>query len=232
MADRLLVLSANPGRIRTETMVSLPRPRNRDEPAFREIVDHIYTIMTTPVPGPTVGTEAEQERAQIAQRLPAAHISALAGLLGRVAAGPDYGRDDLPRLAEAMQLDVDDLFPLTDAAELLGLAEVHDGDIELLPRGRDFAARRGDARKRILAAQLLERVPLVAYIQRVLTTRPDHRAPQERFLRELEDFMRTEDAEAVLATAIDWARWAELFEFDANAGVLSLEARHGGAVAD
>jgi NitT/TauT family transport system ATP-binding protein len=35
--------------------------------------------------------------------------------------------------------------------------------------------------------------------------------------------MSTEDAEAVLATAISWGRYAELFEYDATAAVLSKE---------
>jgi len=120
-----------------------------------------------------------------------------------------------------MQLQVDDLFPLTDAAELLGLAVVREGDIQLTPDGRAFAGGDTEARKRLLAAHLMERVRLVAHIRRVLETRPEGRAPKERFVRELEDYMSTADAEAILATAIGWGRFAELFEYDANTGILS-----------
>ncbi|GAC1549381.1 MAG: nitrate/sulfonate/bicarbonate ABC transporter ATP-binding protein [Herpetosiphon sp.] len=221
MADRILVLAANPGRIRAEVPVPLPQPRNRDDPAFHELVDRIYTIMTTPVPIKTVMPDAE--RANIAMRLPRASVTQLTGLIERVATGPDYGRDDLPRLASEMQYEVDDLFPLTDAAQLLGFATVAEGDIVLLPTGDAFEKADIQERKRIFAAQLLERVPLVAHIRQILETRPNHRAPEERFLRELEDFMSTTDGEAVLATAIDWGRYAEVFEYDYNAGVLSLD---------
>src|SRR6201996_2173900 len=53
MRDRLLVFSSNPGRIASELKVSFPHPRNRLEPAFRQMVDDIYALMTRrPAPGP------------------------------------------------------------------------------------------------------------------------------------------------------------------------------------
>ena len=222
MADRILVLAANPGRIRAEIRVPSPRANDRTHPAFRELVEQVYHIMTTPT-APAGPLAPAADVGSLAFRLPHASLTALAGLLERVAYGPDYGREDLPRLAEEMQLEIDDLFPLTDAAELLGLAVVREGDIQLTPEGRAFADGSTEARKRLFAAHLLERVRLVAHIRRVLETRPGGLAPKERFVRELEDYMSTEDAEAVLATAISWGRYAELFEYDATAGVLSKE---------
>jgi NitT/TauT family transport system ATP-binding protein len=222
MADRILVLAANPGRIRAEVTVPLGRPRDREAPEFRALVERIYAIMTTPTL-PTPAATPDADRASIAYRLPAASIEALGGLIEQVARGPDRGRDDLPRLAEDMQLDVDDLFTLTDAAELLGFARVQEGDITLLPPGFVFAAGDIQVQKGVFREQLLAHAPLVGHIRRVLETRPDHQAPEERFVRELEDYMSTEDAENVLATAIDWGRYAELFAYDYNAGVLSLE---------
>jgi NitT/TauT family transport system ATP-binding protein len=223
MADRILVLAPNPGRIRAEVTVPLAHPRAREDKAFLKLVDEIYDIMTTPAPTAPVAQPAA-DRASIAYRLPKASIESLGGLIERVASGPDYGRDDLPQLAEDMHLEIDDLFPLTDAAELLDLAEVRAGDITILPAGKAYADGDIQQQKQVFAAQLLQYVPLVAHIQRVLQTRPDHRAPDERFLSELEDFMSQEDAEAVLATAIDWGRYAEVFAYDFNSGILSLEA--------
>jgi NitT/TauT family transport system ATP-binding protein len=222
MADRILVLAANPGRVRAEIPVRSPRANDRAHPAYRELVEQVYHIMTTPTA--TVGPLAPTaDVGSLAYRLPHAPVTALAGLLERVAHGPDYGREDLPRLAEEMHLEIDDLFPLTDAAELLGLAVVREGDIQLTREGRAFVDGSTDEQKRLFAAHLAERVRLVAHILRVLETRPGGQAPRERFVRELEDYLSTEDAETVLATAIGWGRYAELFEYDANSGVLSKE---------
>jgi NitT/TauT family transport system ATP-binding protein len=196
--------------------VKLERPREHEDPAFQGLVEEVYRILTTrPAP-----ERATPEPLTLGYRLPQAPVGALTGLLERVAEGPDFGREDLPRLAEEMRLEVDELFPLLDAAELLGLAVLQEGDVRLTPEGQRFAQADLEERKKIFAERLLFHVPLVGHIHRVLHTRPNGQAPEERFVRELEDYMSTEDAEAVLATAIDWGRYAELFEYDYNAGVL------------
>lgn len=224
MADRIVVLAPNPGRLRAEIAVDLPHPRDREGRAFKELLERIYRIMTTR-PEDDLGAgraAAGSDRASLGYRLPPANINAFLGLLERVGSGPDYGREDLPELAGDMNLEVDDLFPLVDAADLLGFATVREGDIQLTAQGQRFATAEMQGQKELFAQALLERVPLVAHIRTVLEHRPGQRAPEERFLRELEDFMGAEDAEKVLATAIDWGRFAELYEYDYSSGVLTL----------
>jgi NitT/TauT family transport system ATP-binding protein len=78
-------------------------------------------------------------------------------------------------------------------------------------------------RKQVFAEHLLRAVPLVAHIRRVLDERPGHTAPSARFLSELEDHLSEEDAREVFETVVNWARYAELFAYDYDSGVLSLE---------
>lgn len=211
MADRVLILAANPGRISADIAIPLDRPRDRTDPAFGDLVKQVYQIMTTPSMDPVVVQEGI-ERTSIGYRLPTATIAAVGGLVERVARSGEDGRDGLPDLADEMRLEIDDLFPVLNAAELLGFAEIGEGDIVLLPEGYAFAA----------AGILADRVALVAHIVRVLETRQGRRAPDERFLRELEDHMGAEDAKRILAIATDWGRYAELFEYDSNAGIFFL----------
>ena len=49
------------------------------------------------------------------------------------------------------------------------------------------------------------------------------RAPAARFLRELEDHLSEDEAERVLDTLINWGRHAEIFAYDYDDKVLSLE---------
>jgi NitT/TauT family transport system ATP-binding protein len=79
------------------------------------------------------------------------------------------------------------------------------------------------ARKQTFAEALLKHVPLAAHITRVLDERPDHRAPAARFLSEIEDYLSKEEAERVLDTVINWGRHAEIFAYDYDTEVLSLE---------
>ena len=107
--------------------------------------------------------------------------------------------------------------------QLLGFAHVSGGDIELTALGRAYADADMLARKQIFAEALLKHVPLAAHIRRVLDERPGHRAPAARFLRELEDHLSEEEAERVLETVINWGRHAEIFAYDYDDEVLSLE---------
>ena len=134
---------------------------------------------------------------------------------GRIAAEI---RVDLPhprnRTEDAFRQLVDDIY---------GRMTNPHGDIRLTESGRRFADSDTDTRKRMFAEPLLANVPIVALIHRVLEERPSHKAPYRRFSEELEDFMSEAFAEETLDAAIAWGRYAELFAYDEQAGVFSLE---------
>lgn len=46
LADRVIVLSRRPGHILAEVDVELPRPRDRKSPAFYELTDRVYSLIT------------------------------------------------------------------------------------------------------------------------------------------------------------------------------------------
>ena len=157
-------------------------------------------------------------------RLPKVEISEITGLLDMLQ-DPAY-RDkkvDLPLIAEELHMGVDDLFPITEALEILRFAQVSKGDIELNAAGKAFAEADILERKKIFANHLLSYVPLARYIRRVLDERPEHAASEGRFLNELEDYLKRNAAKEVLTTVIDWGRYAEIFAYDYNTGQLSLE---------
>ncbi len=224
MSDRILILSSNPGRIMAEIKVTLPHPRNRDDPRFRQQVDDIYGRMTARAPGekgdrgglgfPGVG---------VGMALPPISTNEMAGLMETLAAYPD-GRADLPALAEELNFEVDDLFPIAETLQLLRFAEVAQGDIQLTAPGRRFAEADLDDRKKLFAEHLVAYVPLAALIKRVLDERPNHRARAARFTEELEDFMSEDYAEETMKAVVAWCRFAELFVYDEADQTFSLQA--------
>src|SRR5262249_58177980 len=107
--------------------------------------------------------------------------------------------------------------------QLVRFAEVAEGDIRLTEDGLRFAHAEVDARKRLFAQHLINYVPLASHIKRVLDERASHRAPVSRFRDELEDYMSEEFAEQTLRAVINWGRYAEVFAYDEDAGVLSLD---------
>lgn len=217
LAHRIVILGSNPGRVIAEMPITLPQPRDREAPAFRQIVDEVYALMTKRPRG------AKQEAVPLAHRLPAAHVNRLAGLLEALAAEPYNGRADLPELADRMGFGMDQLFPLLEALDILAFAHVEGGDAELTPSGRSYVDADILRRKEIFAEHLIRHVSLAVHIRRVLDERPGNRAREDRFLRELEDVLSEEEAERVLRVAIEWGRYAEIFAYEENTGMLSLE---------
>jgi NitT/TauT family transport system ATP-binding protein len=222
MCDRILLFSTNPGRIISEIAVDLKQPRNRLEPRFRELVEKIYVAMTARTPMP-IGISDRLPAATINTVLPRVSANLLAGLVETLAAAPYNGRADLPVLADELHLEVDELFPVADALQLLRLAEIEGGDIKLTDIGKQFAELGTDDRKRLFQRQLLSYVPLAAHVRHVLQERANHAAPKSRFFDELEDYMSAEDAELTLRAVIGWGRYAEVFAYDDDSGTFSLE---------
>jgi NitT/TauT family transport system ATP-binding protein len=221
IADRVLIFGSDPGRIRAEIPIPQPRPRDMQSPPMRQIVDRIYTLLTET--GRDARRGAKPEPIGIGHRLPDAAVQQLSGLIDSLSEAPYHGRADLPHLADEENLVMDELFPLIEALQLLGFAQVSHGDIELTALGRSYAEADMLARKQLFADALVQHVPLAAHIRRVLDERPGHRAPAARFLRELEDHLSEDEAERVLDTVINWGRHAEIFAYDYDSEVLNLE---------
>lgn len=222
VADRILVFSSNPGEIRGELRVDIPHPRGTEDERVAAVVDEIYTLMTTSVQH-DLGLVLKHKAMGIGYRLPKVGISELTGFLETLNLPEYQPKVDLPELAEDLNLDVDELFLMTEALEILNFADISKGDIELTRAGKQFAEADILTRKQIFAAHLMKYIPLARHIRRVLDERPGHHASEDRFLRELEDHLSEDAAEEVLDIAINWGRHAELFAYDYNSGVLSLE---------
>ncbi|MFC7305718.1 nitrate/sulfonate/bicarbonate ABC transporter ATP-binding protein [Streptomyces monticola] len=230
MADRVVVLGSRPyGTIRETFDVSLARPRDRQSPDFERIVDAIYQVMT----GRTKDTPKLSEPAPATRRTPAntplpeASVDGLSGLAEILAQHPG-SRCDFADLADELGLEVDDLLPLVDALELLGLAEVHDGDLFLTERGTAFAGADVQDSKKLFAEAAID-APLVHLITSTLLRTGTQ---QSGFFRDLlAHHYTSEQIEQQLETATDWGRYAELFSYNADTEEYRLDEEAGLRVA-
>ena len=231
LADRVLVLSSNPGRIKAELTVGLPRPRDRHAPRFEALVDTIYGILTGREEPAAAVMEADRAGAAAAPARPAPtpantplpDISpgGLAGLLEILAARG--GRDGLAEIAGDLTFEIDDLLPLTDAAVLLHLARIDGSDIEITPEGKEFAAAGILASKQLFARHAARHAPLVRAIVQALAATDDHTLRAGFFLDVLRRGFSADEARSQLGTAIDWGRYAELYDYDSDDEELTLE---------
>ncbi len=219
LADRIIILSSTSGTIRSHMKLDLPHPRHQEDPEFHRIVDNIYTVMTEKRAVPAVVTSKSID---LGYRLPHVSISAMMGLLETLTT---YEGQivDLPDLAEELHFEIDELFPITEALEILRFAHVSEGDIELTPSGNAVAEANILERKKIFSQHVIEHIPLARYIRETLDGRAEHEVSEEYFLSILGEDLSERAAEEVLTTVIDWGRYAEIFAYDYNSGRLSLE---------
>ena len=231
MADRILVMGANPGHIRVE-LPGLPvEQRTAQSEAHTALVDLIYRIMTSPQEDIAGLLASRAPRAQTGQLvplptrpyqvLPHVSIGDVTGLVELV--HTKGGREDLYQLGRHLHLELDDLLPLVEAADVLGLADTEEGDLVLTEPGRRFAEAGVLEEKQIFREQALAHVSILRKIVQSLEAAPGRSLPEEYFLSLLEKHFNKEEAQAQLETAINWGRYAELFAFNEDRGMFRLE---------
>lgn len=216
LADRIVVMSSNPGRIRGQIKVTLPRPRERQSANFRSLVDHVYTIMTNPE---TKITQPGQRKTTVdLTPLPHARPGAISGLLELV---EEYGGpQDVAVISAQLRMEADDLLPILDAAVLLGFAEVQHGDVTVTAKGHEFAEADPDVASDVFREMVLERVPLVRTMYESLQGRGGA-MKEDFFLDILDESYSAEEARNQFDTAVSWGRYAGLFEYESDEGELS-----------
>lgn len=227
LADRVVVLGANPGRVRGEVVVDISRPHNRTGLRFKELVDRLYEVMTNPSLDMThawqpVGAEepAPAARSPYARPLPHVRVGTISGLLELLVESGDE-QQEIARLADRLALPVDDLLAILDAAVMLDFAVVRDGDVRVTAVGRDFATTTILRSKDLFRHQVLERSPIVATIAKTLTEKENRTMRGDFFLDLLDEYYPADEARRQFQTAVEWGRYAELFEYDAEDDRLS-----------
>jgi len=226
LADRVIVLGRNPARIRSDFEIELPRPRDRKAAQFSEYVDYVYKIMTQPdvlpatlTPGHGAATTQRPPR-QKYQMLPHARMAGVAGLLEIVLDGG--GHADLYKLAEKLVMDAEDLLPIIDAATLFGFATLQEGDVQITPEGKAFAEADIQTRKVLFREAALKHVTILQCIEGVLKAKADHSIPDEFFHDILDEHFSADEVERQFQTAMNWGRYAEIFDHDPQSGRLIL----------
>jgi len=231
LADRILVLGRNPARVRSDFEVKLSHPRDRKSRRFTELVDFIYKVMTEPdvehvltqeesgliAVAPPAGKN-QPAKASRYQRLPHARVGGMGGLIELL--HDRGGREDLFRLSEELVMDVEDLLPILESCVLLGFATLREGDVELTPSGAVFADADIQTRKVLFRQAALEHVTILRQIDSILKRKSDHVIADEFFHDILDEHFSEDEVQRQLDTAINWGRYAEIFDYDRETGQL------------
>lgn len=221
IADRIVIMDKNPGRIIADRPVPLPHPRQRKSAEFQALVDQVYGILAgqTQPEHMEIGTAPGEPGPT--RSLPRVAITDLAALLERLTEAPQR-QADIYRLAQELGLDSDELLNLVETAELLGFATVEKGDAILTPLGETFAEASILARKEIFASRI-QRLPIFKWIVRLIQATSNQELDWDAVQAALELEFPPQEAERQLETIVSWGRYAELLAYDDDSAVLSLD---------
>ena len=219
MADRIVVLDANPGRVRTVVENTLPRPRDYRSPGLLQLVDRLHDIIT--------GMEMPDLPAAAGpafEPIPHAGASEIVGLLEYLDARG--GREDVFRIAGDTHRDFGSLMTVVNAAELLDLVDTPRRTVMLAPDGVRFVRATADERKVLWRERLLQ-LQLFRQVQQALEKEPRHRVDREFVLELVALNMPSENYDALFETFVGWARFGDLFWYDEETDHLGLQHEDG-----
>jgi len=223
LADRVIVLARNPAWVRADFPIELAHPRDRKSARFIELVDYIYKIMTQPqlaLPVPDAAAAVQKPVRQKYQMIPHARVGGIAGLLELLQ--DRGGKEYLHRLSEVLIMDAEDLLPIIEASVLLGFATLKEGDVQITVEGARFADADILTRKILFRQAALTHVMILQQIDSILHAKTYHSISQEFFYDILDEHFSQDEVERQFDTAMNWGRYAEIFDYDREAHRLTL----------
>jgi NitT/TauT family transport system ATP-binding protein len=217
MADRIVILGANPGTVRTVVKNDLPRPRDYRSKQLIDLVNRLHDIITgheLPDVPTVVGIETRP-----VEPLPEAASSEIVGLLEYLDARG--GQQDVFYIAADTHHEFGRMIAIVKAAEMLNFVDTPRSLVVLEPDGQRFVQAAADQRKSIWREQLLK-LHLFRVVHDVLQREPKHQIDRDFVLETIVLRLPQENYEKIFETFIRWARFGLLFEYDEKSGQVSL----------
>jgi NitT/TauT family transport system ATP-binding protein len=217
MADRIVVLDASPGRVRTVVENALPRPRDYRSPGLLQLVDRLHDIITG-MELPDVAAPA----APAAAFEPIPHVGPgqIIGLLEYLDARG--GQDDVFRIASDTDQEFGKLFAVVNAAELLDLVDTPKRQVILSPEGAALV-KASPADRKTLWREHIRKLRLFRDVEAAVSRQPEHRVDRDFVLELIALNMPNEDYDAMFETFVGWARFADLFSYDEERTEIALQ---------
>ncbi len=239
LADRIIVLGTDPGRIRIEVK-GLPKSEREKKSTVRShLVDGLYRIMTSPdidaeellTPITTHKHRQTASSHRIVshprkrpQKLSEASVDNLMGFIQHLTL--IGGAANLHQLAQDLQMRADKLFFIVEAAELLHFATRENQNVTLTQLGISLGNSALDEGKAIFRSSVMENVVLLAHMVKALETAPSHTIKASHIIKKLQHTFDTDVARRQFEIAVDWGRYAELFTYDTVLGEIKLDETH------
>lgn len=220
MADRIVVLSANPGRVRTIVENPLPRPRDARSPEFLRLVDQLHDIITSAeLPDIHITTLGPSLAPDAVEPLPSAQSADILGLMEYLET--QGGSSELFQVVAQTHVPFEKVLSAVKAAEMLDFVDTPKRLVILTPLGIRFIRAGMEERKELWKARLLD-LKLFRVVMEQLELH-EGQLTREELIAEVQSRLPMEDPELTFETLVAWGRFGELFAYREEKGVLTPE---------
>jgi NitT/TauT family transport system ATP-binding protein len=220
MADRIVVLSANPGRIRTIVENNLPRPRDTRSQEFLHFMDRLHDIITSAeLPDIQVNTMESSVELDIVEPIPRAQYADMLGLLEFL--DTHGGNCDLFQIVSHTNVPFENVLTTVKGLEMLEMVDTPRRSVALTELGQIFVQSGMDERKVIWRKQLLK-LKLFRVVQELLNLR-EGELSREELIQEIASRLPMEDPEYTFKVVVAWGRFGGLFAYRKDRDVITFE---------
>ena len=223
MADRIVLLGANPGQVRTIIANPVPSPRDLRSTEALAFLDHLHDLITGHELPDTPSTTAVA--ALTPEPLPRVKALQVIGLLEFLRA--HGGNEDLYRIGADTHQEIGTVIAVIKAAELLELIDTPRRQVVLLPRGRKLVEA-DVATCAVLWRDCLRTLYLFQQIERLVAAGPEAGVQRERIYAMLVQLLPSEDHVGLFTTVVNWGRFGGLLAYDEERTLISAEFRFKG----
>ncbi len=210
MADRIAVLSAAPGRVRTIVRNDLPRPRDYRSGAFVAMVEHLHDVIAGHELPDAAAPSGNGQPLGI-EVIPDVSPNEIMGLLEYLQ--EHASGQDIFQIATGTECEFGRLIAIVRAAEILDFADTPGRLVVLTAIGREFVKSDQEKRKDLWRKQLLE-LHLYRLVNNLLVASGESGIAADKIMEIIGTRIPQEDPEQVFASFVSWARFGKLYAYD------------------
>jgi NitT/TauT family transport system ATP-binding protein len=223
LADRVVVMGTRPGHIRQIIPIELPHPRDYQSSDFLEMVQQLHDVIVFEhLPEqPAAAATTDAGGMPMPEPLPSVSPSEMAGLMQILK--ERGGTSDIFVLDQLTDYDFGHTLGVIKGGEMLHFLDTPRNRVILTMLGKQYLEQDINQRK-IMFRQQIEKLGTFRFVLQLLNEAKDHTLPRDVIEEELAIRLTTEDIPRLMKVILSWGRFAELFEYSADAEQFSLAA--------